>query len=71
LWLRASPGKQFSRPYLEKPFTKMGLVEWLKGKALSSNASTTKQQQQQQQQQNPQKTQIKAAVVVLSCCLHS
>jgi hypothetical protein len=25
------------RPYLEKPFTKIGLVEWLKVKALSSN----------------------------------
>jgi hypothetical protein len=25
------------RPYLEKPFTKIGPVEWLKVKALSSN----------------------------------
>jgi hypothetical protein len=25
------------RPYLEKPFTKIGLVEWLKVKALSSS----------------------------------
>jgi hypothetical protein len=31
------------RPYLEKPFTKVGLVEWLKVKALSSNHSTTKE----------------------------
>jgi hypothetical protein len=32
------------RPYLEKkkPFTKIGLVEWLKVKALSSSPSTTK-----------------------------
>jgi hypothetical protein len=30
------------RPYLEKPFTKTGLVEWLKVKALSSSPSTTK-----------------------------
>jgi hypothetical protein len=29
------------RPYLENPFTKIGLVEWLKVKALSSNPSTT------------------------------
>jgi hypothetical protein len=28
------------RPYLEKPFTKIGLVEWLKVKALSSSPST-------------------------------
>jgi hypothetical protein len=31
-----------TRPYLEKPFTKIGLVEWLKVKALSSNPSTAK-----------------------------
>jgi hypothetical protein len=30
------------RPYLKKSFTKIGLVEWLKVKALSSNPSTTK-----------------------------
>jgi hypothetical protein len=30
------------RPYLEKPFTKIGLVEWPKVKALSSSSSTTK-----------------------------
>jgi hypothetical protein len=28
------------RPYLDKPFTKIGLVEWLKVKALSSSPST-------------------------------
>jgi hypothetical protein len=28
--------------YLEKPFTKIGLMEWLKVKALSSRSSTTK-----------------------------
>jgi hypothetical protein len=30
------------RSYLGKPFTKVGLVEWLKVKALSSNPSTEK-----------------------------
>jgi hypothetical protein len=30
------------RPYLEKPFTKIGLVQWLKVKALSSSPSTAK-----------------------------
>jgi hypothetical protein len=30
------------RPYLEKPFTKIGQVEWLKVKALSSSPSTEK-----------------------------
>jgi ribosomal protein S21 len=30
------------RPYLKKLFTKIGLVEWLKVKALSSSPSTKK-----------------------------
>jgi hypothetical protein len=30
------------RSYLEKPFTNIGLVEWLKVKALSSSPSTEK-----------------------------
>jgi hypothetical protein len=33
-------GKYFTRPYLEKPLTKIGLVEWLKVKVLSSSPST-------------------------------
>jgi hypothetical protein len=32
------------RPHLKKPFTKIGLVEWLKVKALSSNPSTEKKE---------------------------
>jgi hypothetical protein len=32
----------FLRPYLEKPFTKIGLVEWLKVKVLSSSPSMAK-----------------------------
>jgi hypothetical protein len=30
------------RPYLEKPFTKIRVVEWLKMKALSISPSATK-----------------------------
>jgi hypothetical protein len=30
------------RPFLEDPFTKVGLVEWLKVKVLSSSPSTAK-----------------------------
>jgi hypothetical protein len=30
LWFKAIPGKLFARLYLEKPFTKKELVEWLK-----------------------------------------
>jgi hypothetical protein len=37
LWFKASPGKWFMIPYLKK----IGLVEWLKVKALNSNPSAT------------------------------
>jgi hypothetical protein len=33
-----------ARPYLKKPFSKIGLVEWLKVNALSSSPSTTKKE---------------------------
>jgi hypothetical protein len=33
------------RPYLKKPFTKIGSVEWLKLKALSSSPSTAKEKE--------------------------
>jgi hypothetical protein len=35
-------------PYLEKPFIKIGLVEWLKVKALSSSPSTTKKKKKKE-----------------------
>jgi hypothetical protein len=31
-----------ARSYLKKPFTNIGLVEWLKGKTLSSSLSASK-----------------------------
>jgi hypothetical protein len=31
-FFECSPGKTFARPYLEKPFIKVGVVEWLKVK---------------------------------------
>jgi ribosomal protein S21 len=34
------------RPYLKKPFTKIGLVEWLKMQALSSSPSTAKKRKE-------------------------
>jgi hypothetical protein len=37
IWANSS-----ARPYLEKPLTKIGLVEWLKMKALSLSPSTAK-----------------------------
>jgi hypothetical protein len=33
----ASQGKEFTRPYLEKLFTKIGLVEWFKVKTMRSS----------------------------------
>jgi hypothetical protein len=41
-WFKVSLEKYLVRPYLEKPFTKIGLVKWLKVKALSSSPSTEK-----------------------------
>jgi hypothetical protein len=35
-------GIQTQQVYLEKPFTKLGLMEWLKVKALSLSPSTAK-----------------------------
>jgi hypothetical protein len=40
--LKPAQANSSVRPYLEKPFTKIGLVEWPKVKALSSSSSTTK-----------------------------
>jgi hypothetical protein len=39
---KPAPTNSYRRPYLEKPFTKIGLVEWFKVKALSSRPSTAK-----------------------------
>jgi hypothetical protein len=38
---KPAQANMFARPYLKKPFTKIGLVEWLKVKALSSSPNTT------------------------------
>jgi hypothetical protein len=35
------------RHYLEKPFTKIGLMEWLKVKTLTSSPSTTKKKKEE------------------------
>jgi hypothetical protein len=37
-------------PYLEKAFTKMGLVEWFKVKALSSSPSTAKKKRKRKKE---------------------
>jgi hypothetical protein len=42
------------RPYLEKPCIKIGLLEWFKVKALSSNSNTTKTNKTKQK--NPKRT---------------
>jgi hypothetical protein len=43
------------RPYLEKPFIKIRLVEWLKVKALSSSPSTAKKKKKKFPQAPPPK----------------
>jgi hypothetical protein len=40
--LKPAQANSSSRPYLKKPFTKIGLVEWLQVKALSSSPNTEK-----------------------------
>jgi hypothetical protein len=40
--VQSQPREKVHETYLKKPFTKVGLVEWLKEKALSSNPNTTK-----------------------------
>jgi hypothetical protein len=37
------------RLYLEKPFTKIGLVEWLKVKALCSSPGTEKERKRERE----------------------
>jgi hypothetical protein len=39
-------------PYLEKAFTKVELVEWLKVKALSSSPSTAKKKKKKKERKN-------------------
>jgi hypothetical protein len=48
------------RSYLKKPFTKTGLVEWLKVKALSSNSSTTKKKKKERKKERRKETTHKA-----------
>jgi hypothetical protein len=38
--LKPAQTNSSARPYLEKPFTKIGLMEWLRVKALNSSPST-------------------------------
>jgi hypothetical protein len=45
------------RSYLEKPFTKIGLVEWLKVKAMSSSPSTEKDKKKKKKKQKMGKSQ--------------
>jgi hypothetical protein len=39
---KPAPANSSMRPYLKKPFSKIGLVEWLKVNTLSSSPSTAK-----------------------------
>jgi hypothetical protein len=43
------------RPYLEKPFTKIGLVEWFKMEAKSSSPSSTKRKQKRKKERKEKK----------------
>jgi hypothetical protein len=47
--LKPAQANSSVRPHLKKPFTKIGLVEWLKVKALSSNPSTAKKKKKKKE----------------------
>jgi hypothetical protein len=49
--LKLAQANSSVRPYLEKPFTKIGLLKWLKVKALSSSTSTAKQNKQKKKEE--------------------
>jgi hypothetical protein len=41
---KSAQANSSTRPYLKKPFTKIGLVEWLNVKAMSLSPSTKKRE---------------------------
>jgi hypothetical protein len=45
---KPAQANSYARPYVEKLFTKIGLVEWLKVKALSSIPSTAKKKKKKE-----------------------
>jgi hypothetical protein len=49
---KPDPANSSETPYLEKPFTKIRLVKWLKVNALSSSPSTAKKTKQNKTKQN-------------------
>jgi hypothetical protein len=66
LRFEASTGKYFMRPYLEKLFTKIGLVEWLKVKTLSSSPSTKKRKERKEGRKE-RKKESKKKKLLLNC----
>jgi hypothetical protein len=46
---KPAQANSYARPYVEKLFTKIGLVEWLKVKALSSIPSTAKKKKRKKE----------------------
>jgi hypothetical protein len=47
--LKPAQANSSARPYLKKPFTKIGLVEWLKLKTLSSSPSISKKKRKEKE----------------------
>jgi hypothetical protein len=47
--LKPAQRNSSARPYLDKTFTKIGLVEWLKVKVLSSSPSTAKKKKKKKE----------------------
>jgi hypothetical protein len=53
--LKPAGAISFLRPYLKKSFTKIGLVVWLKVKALSLSSSTKKQKTKKKKKKKERK----------------
>jgi hypothetical protein len=52
LGLKPAWANSYMRSYLKKHFTKIGLVEWLKVQALSSNSRTAKKKRERERESN-------------------
>jgi hypothetical protein len=57
------------RPYLKKPFTKIGLLGWLKVKDLSLSPSTTKKMKERKEGRKKRKKRKKGFMEVRQCIL--
>jgi hypothetical protein len=56
--VQCQPGQIVHRPYFETPFTKIGLVEWIKMKALRSSPGIIKKKKKERKKECGNKVKI-------------